>query len=141
MVLKSPGFIRHEIEETDALIRAAGQRGPIYFRAPYCKKLVGLPWYLWRTDRTHVTWDVEPDSDARVAQSAERIAARTIEHARPGSIILLHIWYGHPPARAAVPLIVDGLHAKGYRFVTISELLALERQPPTPLQAAPDAAS
>ncbi|WP_220348737.1 polysaccharide deacetylase family protein [Alkalilimnicola ehrlichii] len=32
MLLRSPMFIRHEIEDTDALIRASGYEGPIYFR-------------------------------------------------------------------------------------------------------------
>ena len=33
------------------------------FRAPYGKKLVGLPWYLWRHHRLDIMWDVEPQSD------------------------------------------------------------------------------
>src|SRR5690606_40623074 len=51
MVLVSPRTIRAEIEPTDSLIRAAGQRGPIHFRPPYGSRVVGLPWYLARTDR------------------------------------------------------------------------------------------
>ena len=68
MLLKSPSYIAREIESTDALIRAAGWRGPILFRAPYSKKLVGLPWYLWRHDRIDVMFDVEPESDSRTDQ-------------------------------------------------------------------------
>jgi peptidoglycan/xylan/chitin deacetylase (PgdA/CDA1 family) len=126
MVLKSQAFIRSEIEKTDGLIRAAGEAGPINFRAPFCKKLVGLPWFLWRTRRTSVTWDVEPDSYAGVSRSVDRITAHVLGRARPGSIILLHVWYsGNAPARAAIPAIVEGLRARGYRFVTVNELLAL----------------
>jgi peptidoglycan/xylan/chitin deacetylase (PgdA/CDA1 family) len=65
MVLKTPGFIRQEVERTDTLIRAAGHRGAIYFRPPFGYKLIGLPWYLRATGRTSVTWDVEPDSFPR----------------------------------------------------------------------------
>jgi peptidoglycan/xylan/chitin deacetylase (PgdA/CDA1 family) len=126
MVLKSYAFIRSEIERTDALIRAAGHVGPIHFRAPFCKKLLWLPWFLWRTDRTSVTWDVEPDSYGDVSKNAERITAHVLERARPGSIILLHVWYpSNAPARAAIPGIVDGLRARGFRLVTVNELLAL----------------
>ena len=50
-----------------------------------------LPWYLWRTGRTAVTWDIEPDSYPDVASSASPIAAHGGERVRPGSIILLHI--------------------------------------------------
>ena len=35
----------------DALIRASGYTGTIYFRPPFGYKLVGLPWFLWRTGR------------------------------------------------------------------------------------------
>lgn len=55
MVLRSPAFIRSEVERTDALIRAAGHSGEIYFRPPFGWKLLGLPWYLWRAGRTTVT--------------------------------------------------------------------------------------
>jgi len=44
----------------------------------------------------------------------------------PGSIILLHVMFdARATSLAAVPAILGGLEAKGYRFVTLSELLAL----------------
>jgi peptidoglycan/xylan/chitin deacetylase (PgdA/CDA1 family) len=129
MFLKSPGFARDELDQTDALIRAAGYTGPIAFRPPYGWKFLVLPWVLARTGRTSVTWDVEPDSYPDVAASSARITAHVLERVRPGSIVLLHIWY---PSRQtsldAVPSIVDGLQAKGYRFVTVRELLRMQRR-------------
>jgi peptidoglycan-N-acetylglucosamine deacetylase len=123
LVFKSPSFIAKEVERTDALIRAAGQRDPIYFRAPYGKKLVGLPWYLSKHHRVHVTWDVAPDS-ANISKSSESIAAETIAAARPGSIVLLHPWYGgRERTRAALDPIIIGLKKKGLELVTVSELL------------------
>jgi len=45
---------------------------------------------------------------------------------RPGSIILLHVWYAsRRTSWAAVPLIIDELQRKGYRFVTVAELLSM----------------
>ena len=124
MVLKSPGFVRREIESTDSLIRRAGYAGTIHFRPPYGKKLVALPWYLRRTGRKTIMWDVEPDSYADIGGSAERIVAHVLQNVRPGSIIILHVMY---PSRReslrAVPRIVRGLEERGYRFVTVSELL------------------
>jgi len=128
MVLKSPSFVRDEIERTDALIRAAGQQGPILFRPPFCYKLAVLPYYLWRTGRTTVTWDIEPDSYAEVTVSPEAVTAYVLARVRPGSIVLLHPWH---PARAtvlaAVPQLADSLRARGYRMVTMRELLAAGR--------------
>ena len=126
MVLRSPGFIRHQIEATDSLLRAAGAAGAITVRPPYGYRLLGLPWFLARTGRTTVTWDVEPDSYPAVAATAEGIVAHVLERARPGSIVLLHVMYpSRATSLAAVPGIVDGLTARGYELVTVSELLAL----------------
>ena len=124
MVLKAPSTLRREIEQTDALIRAAGERGPIRFRPPYGYKLIGLPWLLGRTDRTTVTWDVEPDSYPEVAATPEGIVAHVLARVRPGSIILLHPWYrSRATSLAAVPVLVDSLQARGYRVTTVGGLL------------------
>ncbi|MCV7065718.1 polysaccharide deacetylase family protein [Mycolicibacterium houstonense] len=123
MVLMSPGTVADEIERTDAAIRATGYQGPITFRPPYGKKLWTLPRYLSTHDRTSVTWDVEPDSATEA--DADAIVAETVSRVRPGSIILLHVMYGSRAAsRSAIPRIVDELRSAGYRFVTVSDLLA-----------------
>jgi len=41
MILVTPSRVRAEVERTDSLLRVAGQRGPIWFRPPFCYKLVG----------------------------------------------------------------------------------------------------
>lgn len=129
MVLRSPSSIRAEVERTDSLLRAAGQAGPILFRPPYGRKLLGLPLYLSRTGRTTVTWDVEPDSYSEVAATADGITRHVLERVRPGSIVLLHPWYGsRRTSREAIAPVIAGLRARGYRIVTVSELLALSPQ-------------
>jgi peptidoglycan-N-acetylglucosamine deacetylase len=124
MVLRDLPFVRREIETTDRLIRAAGHRGPIHFRPPYGKKLLVLPHYLATTTRTTVTWDVEPESDPNVAATAGGIVKHVLDRTRPGSIIILHVMYPvRETSRQAVPGIIRGLRERGYRFVTVSELL------------------
>lgn len=123
MVLMSPGHIRTEIARTDTLIRAAGERGTIYFRPPYGYKLIGLPWVLWRAGRTSVTWSLEPDS--RTNASRDEIIRDVLQHVQPGSILLLHVWYpSRAASRAAVGPILDSLQARGYRMVSVGQLLA-----------------
>ena len=125
MVLRSRSFIRSEVERTDELIRAAGHEGEIYFRPPFCWKLVGLPWHLSRTGRTTVTWDVDADAPPHGSDPA-RIVSEVAARVRPGSIVLMHVWYSsRSPSRAALPSILDRLLSDGYRFVTVGELLAL----------------
>jgi peptidoglycan-N-acetylglucosamine deacetylase len=124
MVLRSQGFIRSEIEATDARIRQAGHRGPIHFRPPYGKKLVGLPMYLRSTGRTTIMWDVEPESYPEVGASAERIVDHVAARVQPGSIILLHVMYpSREPSLRAVPDLIRRIREMGYEFVTVSELI------------------
>lgn len=123
MVLTSSATVADEIERTDTAIRATGYQGPITFRPPYGKKLWALPHYLSTHHRTMVTWDVEPDS--ATTAGADAIVAEAVSKARPGSIILLHAMYDSRAAsRAAIPRIIGELRSAGYRFVTVSELLA-----------------
>jgi peptidoglycan/xylan/chitin deacetylase (PgdA/CDA1 family) len=124
MLLVSPSFVKSEIEKTDELIRAADYEGLIHFRPPYGKKLFTLPYYLSQNNRKTITWDIEPESFPEIAKSPDEIARYVLENTRPGSIILLHIMYD--PERKSmnsVKPIVDGLKEKGFRFVTVSELI------------------
>lgn len=124
MVFVTPGFVRDEIESTDAEIAKTGYQGPVTFRPPNGKKLFALPLYLYSHDRVTVTWDVEPDSGK--SPSTDEIVADTVENVRPGSIILLHTMYDSgAPSLAAIPRIAQALKDQGYRFVTVSQLLAL----------------
>ena len=122
-LLKSPAFIAREIDDTEAQIRAAGHRGKAYFRPPYGKKLLGLPWALKQRGITTVMWGV--DADRFRAQGVEAMVAQTVAAARPGSIILLHPFCADECTtdRAALPLIIDGLRARGLEPVTVAELL------------------
>lgn len=115
--------VADEIERTDTAIRAAGYEGPITFRPPGCKRLLTAPLYLASTGRTTVTWDLEPDSIASIQDDADAITEHVLENVRPGSIVLMHVMYdSRDPSRRALPRILDGLAAQGYRFVTVSEL-------------------
>lgn len=125
MVFKSPGFMKAEVDKTDERIRQAGYMAQTTFRPPYGKKLLFLPLYLQQKGKTTVTWDVEPETYLAADASAEDIAQYVVEHTREGSIILLHPWYGkNNSTREAIPLIIEALKEKGFRFVTVSELMS-----------------
>ena len=129
MLLMSPAAVASEIEQTDAAIRSAGYQGNILLRPPYGKKLLVLPWYLAQQNRTTIMWDLEPETDPKLASDAQAMAAYVINNAKPGSIVLLHVMYpSRQASREALPVIIEGLKQKGYRFVTVNELLALRAQ-------------
>lgn len=127
MILMSPTTVREEIENTDAAIRDAGYKGELHFRPPYGKKLVALPWYLAQNDRTTIMWDVEPEADPVTAADPQAMADYVIANATNGSIIIMHVMYERRgTSRQALPALIDGLKARGFKFVTVSELLALQ---------------
>lgn len=126
MLLVSPAIVASEVERTDQQIRQAGFTDEILFRPPYGKKLFTLPWYLSQQQRKTIMWDLEPESEPKLAADPQALAAAVIAKARPGSIILLHVMYqSRQSSREALPLIIEGLQAKGYRFVTVNELITM----------------
>jgi len=128
LIFKSPSYISAEIESTDKLLRQHGVDGVIYFRPPYGKKLVLLPWYLMKHHRVSVTWDVAPENFPKIAKDPLALADHTVKHTKPGSIILLHVMYdSRSVTMQAVPDIIRRLKAQGYRFVTVHELLKKEQ--------------
>lgn len=131
MLLRSPSFLRRELDDTDAAIRDAGFRAPILFRPPYGKKLLGLPWILRQSRRTSITWNLEPESTPGVAATPEAMAAYVSGHVTPGSILLLHAMIDPEGVkRRALDLLLPAVRARGYRWVTAGELLATCRPRP-----------
>lgn len=134
MVGRREAFYAAEIEDAQRELRQVGARATA-FRPPFGKKLLGLPLALRRSELTMIMWDVE---DPQTSDPA-RFAAEVVQAARPGSIILLHAMYpANRTAREALPAILDGLQAKGYRVVSVQELLSAgESQAAAPLKRAP----
>jgi len=131
-LLKSVAFAEKEVQETNELIRSTGYLGEITFRPPNGKKLFSLPWYLHKNNIKTITWDVEPDTFAKNLkegdEKTEFLVKNTLENTKPGSIILLHpLCASCASDREALGRIIDELQAKGYKFVTVSELLALKQ--------------
>ena len=126
MVGRSAAFYDAELARTDVVLRRAGAT-PVLFRPPHGKKLVGLPLAVRRRGLKMITWDVEDPA----TRDPRAFARAIVGEAKPGSIILVHAMYpNNRTARQALPLILDGLKAKGLRAVSVSELLA-SAAPPT----------
>ncbi len=56
-------------------------------------------------------------------RSVEQIVNRVLEKAHPGAIILMHASDTCDRTPEALPKVIDGLRDKGYKLVTVSELL------------------
>ncbi|UOB80707.1 polysaccharide deacetylase family protein [Bacillus sp. ZJS3] len=120
MVLKTPSYIKEEIEKTNALIRQTGFTDAIDFRPPNGKKLIGLPYYLNKNNIETITWDLEPDTFYKSAADKIEYVNKNV---KPGSIILLHPMYDESNENLqTIEGILDSLSKKGYQFVTVNEL-------------------
>lgn len=127
LILHSPSFVRRQIDATDARLRAVGVQGEILFRSPYGAHFFAVPYVLWRQRRKNILFDVIV-GDWEL-QDPERIAARVLKRATAGSIIVLHDGGGERSGTiAATGLIIQGLRGRGYRFVSVRELLAKGRR-------------
>ncbi len=73
-----------------------------------------------------IQWDVST-GDPAPNQSAHAIAHEMIANTRPGSIIIAHANGRGFHTAAALPIAIPALRAKGFQFVTVSELLAAGR--------------
>ena len=124
MVFRGFTEVKREVDSTSELIRKIGFEGEIFFRPPYGKKLFTLPYYLKKNNITSVTWDVEPETYPEVSANPEYLASYVVNVTKPGSIILLHVLgSNNQVSRDSIRLLVRGLKAKGFEFVTVSELV------------------
>ncbi len=117
-----------ELLWTSRAIRRVTGRPPCVMRAPYGRTGPGLLAAARRQGMVVSEWSVDPQ-DWR-SPSAARTARAVLSALRPGAIVLLHD--GGPRARetlAALPRILRGLHRRGYRSVTVPQLLHLRRAP------------
>jgi len=61
--------------------------------------------------------------ETKRTKDPEQMANRVINKVKPGGIILLHdSRLDRTNTIKALPIIIEGLQKKGYRFVTLSEL-------------------
>ena len=121
--LRGPAYVELDVGlGTESIVAATGSR-PKHFRAPHGfrnpwvtraatsqgQRVVGWTLGVWDSDRPGV--DV--------------IASRAVDGTRDGAILLLHDGDGYDPVgdrtqtAEALPIIIQGLRARGYSFVTL----------------------
>jgi peptidoglycan-N-acetylglucosamine deacetylase len=114
--------VASEVTRAEQQIRIKTARRTRLFRFPAGnsdERTVGLVEGLGYTI-VHWRWS-EGDPDPKV--SADDLVHNTLERARPGDILVFHINGRGVHTAEALPRIVDGLTAKGYRFVRIDEFV------------------
>ncbi len=137
--------VRSQLQRThDAIIAGSGGVVPRIMRPPYGAFTERQRrWCNGEFGYKVVLWDVDPN-DWKV-RNAAHVHAEIMKQTHAGSIILSHDI--HKTTVDAMPETLDDLAAKGFKFVTVSELLAMDRpkakatpKPVTPPPAAESAA-
>ena len=122
--------VRLQLQKTDDAIRAAIGSSPTLMRPPYGSITARQKrWINSEFGYRIILWDIDPLDWKR--PGAAVVTSRIVRETRPGSIILSHDI--HPGTIKAMPATFDQLQAKGFKFVTVSELIAMGK-PMTPKQ-------
>ncbi len=120
----SDSAVRSQMQRTHATIVETTGKPPTLMRPPYgATNSRQKEWLLREFGYPTIMWSVDPKDWQRPGVSAVR--NRLVAGARPGAILLAHDI--HAPTIAAMPGTFDALLKRGYRFVTVSELIALEK--------------
>ncbi len=116
--------IRGELQRAEKQIIALTGMKPKLMRPPYgAMSARQRKWVHDEFGYNIVLWDVDPLDWKEPGVNV--VANRIIKEARPGSIILSHDI--HAPTVEAMPEVLDTLLAKGFKFVTVSELIAIDK--------------
>jgi len=119
--------LRSELQRTDDEIKAIIGRSPAIMRPPYGE--LSPAQRLWVNKEFGykiIFWDVDPNDWKDPGPSV--VASRILAQTKPGSIILSHDI--HAGTVEAMPYIIDTLLQRGYKFVTVPELIAMDRPRP-----------
>lgn len=114
--------IRREVEDADDAIQAVTGRKPHFFRFPGGDHDTRSLTEVEATGHTVVHWSFpsgDPARDVTPRHLTEWVLSRT----RPGAILIFHVNRRAPATGPALPAILAGLRARGYRFVSLEEAL------------------
>ncbi len=116
---RDPGY--GQLRGTDRRIEAATGFTPCLFRPPYGLIDAKVVSAARRNRLEMILWDVDSRDDKHPGFAA--IRSNAVGLAKPGSIILMHDGGHHPQTVVALPGVIRGLRARGFRFATVTALL------------------
>ena len=115
--------VRHELTATQDVLRELDVPVPRVFRAPFGEVDARIAHIAADAGLATIQYDVV-SGDPGPTATRTRLVRTVLEHARPGSIVIMHANHRRFATADAVPEIVEGLRARGLELVTVSELLA-----------------
>jgi peptidoglycan/xylan/chitin deacetylase (PgdA/CDA1 family) len=123
--------VRRQLRQTDDAIKQAIGKRPTLMRPPYGNLTARQKqWVHQEFGYDIILWDVDPLDWKRPGPAV--VTNRILKETRPGSIVLSHDI--HPGTIEAMHDTLNQLEAKGFKFVTVSELIGMAT-PETPAPA------
>lgn len=120
-----------EISRTQSVLAKLTGRNATLFRFPYGTYSARTVQEIYRLGLTPIQWDVV-SGDPVKSRTAPLIERHVLSQTQNGSIIIMHVngrgWH----TAEALPTIIAELHARGFQFVTVSDLL--KALPPDPIE-------
>lgn len=121
MARSSMNKIDSEVSRTSDVIGSITGKTPVVMRPPYGATTAGIVRHMYdRYGMRSILWDVDTQDWRKPGVAT--VINRAVNKAKPGSIILVHDI--HASTLAAIEGIVTGLQARGFKLVTVSQLLA-----------------
>lgn len=129
--LMPPDRVHFQIASTNQIVAKVLGRKALTLRPPAGAWNNGVLQIAKEEEMPLVLWTVV-SGDVGGHIPAPRIVRTVLEQTKPGAIVIFHINKRAPFTKQALPAIIAGLRAKGFRFVTVSQLLALPDAVPVP---------
>jgi len=131
-------FLQGELSRTaQDYDRMTGRTMAAIWRAPFGEQNEEIRRWAAQSGYWHVGWtggragldglDWVTDPRSKSYRSSDRLIASLVERAENGGIVLLHLGSDRAdPVASRIPLLFDGLAARGFRFARASEFLERE---------------
>ncbi len=115
--------VRQELRGCHEAIIAATGVAPKTMRPPYgAITSAQKAWVRREFGYPSILWSVDPEDWKKPGSSV--VSSRLVSGATPGGILLVHDI--HAPTIDAMPSTLDQLLGKGFQFVTVTQLIAMD---------------
>jgi len=114
-----PAAAKQDLDQADAILRRLTGRPPRFFRPPGGGFSAGVLALAASRHYTVALWSNNPGD--YLIPTADGIVTRVLRKLRPGEVVLLHD--AGPQTAQALLRIIPEARSRGYRFVTLSEMV------------------
>jgi peptidoglycan/xylan/chitin deacetylase (PgdA/CDA1 family) len=118
---KTAEFVAGEISRTDEILRNVIGKVPVLVRPPYGIITDNVIRTAEARDDKLIIWSTDTFDWSQ--KDATHIAENVLQNVRPGEIVLMHSNSDKTQTEIALPQIIEGLRAKGYKIVLLDYLL------------------